>query len=230
MGFYSCNKKDSTAESVEIYPGYQVTFPDTIIAASFPNSPEVYAFDVDNDSINDYEIICVQEHVVAVYTYNETQISSLDKNAFLVTDSMNDTTFVNVQSDTTVSHGKKDIVVKKKFSHKRISKNDSIAEVKELHYVVPFKENRLLGYRNCTAGMYTLTRDDYAIDYFTYEKGPDWQLRVDAYYSFPKLFPDNQVSYIGIKKIIKGKEKTGWIKLMLLNQQIISVLEVAIQK
>lgn len=222
---YSCKKDYSPS-----YPGYSTLFPDTIISADSPEDPQYFYIDVDKDKINDYEIMCVENHMPAIYTYFENEISCLHKDAFLVIDSISDTTFVNTKINTSYYNNKKEITIEKKFSPKRLDVKDSIAGIKQLYYIVPFEEQGKLKYNNYSNGSFTLTKEDYSIFYWNYEHGPGWESHVDHYYIYPKLFPINKISYVGIRKIVNGKIKNGWIKLFLSYYKSIHILEVAIQK
>jgi hypothetical protein len=226
---YSCNKEDAPTEYSPMYQGYKVSFPDTLISAESYNCPEFYAFDVDNDGVNDYEITCNQEHLVCVYTYYEAKISCLNKDAFIATEALSDTTFVNIKRDTIFYEDQKEIIVKKTFSPKRLNTKDSIATIKQLQYVISFGENTKIDYRTCTNGTYLLNKENYSVYYSDYITGPGWNLHVDVYYLFPQLFPQDKASYIGIKKIVNGEVKTGWIKLLPIEYRRICILEVALQ-
>jgi hypothetical protein len=232
VSFSSCNKSEKKSFSIGNVedPELTITFPDTVISNFTINLPATYKMDVDMDGTDDFQFISSNVSVDETTSYSMIEIACLNNQSFLGVRTISDTTFVESWSGTIENwQGKKETTLYKYYSHYRSKPEDSIIEITELQYAVPFKRYDPLEQLNWLSARCLLVRTGYSLYFVNYQSGSDWVSYMDLSYAWLNLFPDTQIRYIGIRKMENGKEKLGWIKAFLSNSTI-TILEIALQK
>jgi hypothetical protein len=237
--FCSCKKHETnTATTVSVkdsivmgdYSGMLVNKYDTLLDL-YKQAPVSFNLSLGNDGIYNYNFYSYTWSLASVGVHSRTYLSCTDANSFLFGYSINDTSFMHF-SKTIVSAGPPvKIEQVTTYSCQRTDATDKIDSLYLNHFrIKPLSQGDWLSakpeYRSDTITLVddpydfsgTFTQNDTIHNFSIYDQQ-------DC-----NLFPAAQVKYIGIKITNGSTSKLGWIKLNILDNFRISIIESAIQK
>lgn len=206
---------------------------DTILNSEYPGKESI-DLDIDNDNNNDIRLIS-ETWGSPGYGYNPRSIIwCLHENVLLNGYQTNDTNFLN--RDTRILSGPNNITeiwINLIYSCKRIDKNDSILSIcHNVFKLSPHNRNELLinsDVFNCDS--ITLIDDWYSFTSAPKDSGIDTVMYERVVHSNDCfLFPLEEIKYIGLLLGNDTVSRLAWIKLSIINNNIISILESAIQE
>jgi hypothetical protein len=206
-----------------------IVFTDTVFPSFLTPMPVNYNIDADKDGTNDFRFFCSDVYVNNETSYYQIEISCLNKNSFIGVQVFKDTLFLDTFSGTYSIGDKKESNFYRYYSHTRPFEPDSIVKVKEERYIVPFRKLTQLDGVNWVPENSLIYRSGYSWSFTNSDSKPDWLKHTEISFEELNPFPDGEIRYIAIRKLVKGKPKLGWIKAFL-THRVITVLEVALQK
>jgi hypothetical protein len=200
---------------------------DTVINTDPLNQHLIFDVDIDEDNIADFRFL--SSRIQNSGYDNKLELICLNSQSFVKSNTITDTSFIRTYSSTiTNSNGLTETTVYIDNVYYRSIDNVSYWETQKLTYVVPLMRGEQLKNNQWQSDTFVMKKK-----FFTQtieELGPGWIKHTYYYYDFHNIFPEHQIRYIGIKKIVRGTEKLGWIKLMIVHETNMLVQEVAIQK
>ena len=226
---FSCKKgNDSSLIVVGDPEGMIINTYDTLLFR------EVYKksinIDADNDQINDFRLISfnLSGAAMGVSPQNGTSIVSLNNSATILSYSETDTLFHNLKKDTVHDGSKVEIFLTVRESCERIGSNDEYKKIWNQNKVLVRKEDQSISTtERFVPDSITITRVAYGDIPSVIYQSPDTTVYGQfVYLDKCNTIINNEVIYFGI---MIG-EKLGWIKLMIMDDYKIFLMESAIQK
>jgi hypothetical protein len=155
-----------------------------------------------------------------------SNIVSLYPDAYLFAPLRIDTNYLNT-STRTITGLKTEIYIYKRYTCERISSEDSIISIKTSNEVKALGKGAIINrYDNFKSDTIELTEKWYSYPPRTiYESNDTTIFQVDIYANDCSEFPNDKIVYLGIKV----GDRLGWIKLSVMDNYRISILESSVQ-
>ncbi|MBN1925933.1 MAG: hypothetical protein JW798_08860 [Prolixibacteraceae bacterium] len=206
---------------------------DNLIIGGY-NMEKSFELDLDYDNKADFRLTSEIWGSPGMGQHPEVQLLSLTPLCLLNGYKSSDTIFYNFKADTTNNNDQSKVYVKhtKTYSCEKLASGDSIVSIQP--------ETFNLRYINSGGKIYK--SDDYLAGKFSLSDittgdidGPynwyDTVITFRSYYHFTcNSVPNDEIIYIGIKMKDSIDEKLGWIKMAVMQQYEIALLETAIQQ
>ena len=239
----SCNKEENNLINIKtdksnleigstlnmIYNYY-----DTIVGAGYQNEMSL-ELDLNNDQNPDITLLYSHYGSLGLGSVPETKIMCLNSNIKLLGYFENDTVFLDT-ADFYINENYDPIWHIRRYNYRCTRRNelDSIIGIKEdVFKLIPLNRDDIIKstdiYSSDSVLLYESNYGSYG-PYF-YEYTEDTVFGIDSYhYKNCNNFSKNNFGYIGLKIIDDENEKLGWIKLIMMNEGIVMLIESAIQK
>ncbi|MDP1621867.1 MAG: hypothetical protein Q8M08_05970 [Bacteroidales bacterium] len=204
---------------------------DTVILyQGFPASIDL---DLDDDKIADIRLISIKWGSVGMGYHPRSEIYCLTDNVSVSGYYTSDTTFfsfdqsINIGYDSTVN-----INEFYRYSCHKISDHDSIVNIKSNTFkVLPKRQHDIINQLDVfKTDSLILIDESYGFPPNIIYKQDTIIYKYQINYNDCNTFPQNGISYLGIRIQIGNETKYGWIKLSIIDKNKIIVFETAIQK
>lgn len=206
---------------------------DTLIIGGYN---EIASYDLDINSDNSYDFRLTSEIFGSpgMGQYPQTKILSLNSNCLINGHLLNDTTFYHSQIDTSYGENWSPVYISytSSYSCQRIDIYDSIISIQPERFNISYfnSEESILRSDYYIADTLRLSDELYADIDFPIIKNDTIIYNYIYYHSTCNSIPNDMIMYIGIKIKSMNDEKIGWIKLGVINDFKVLILETAIQK
>jgi hypothetical protein len=240
ISFYACKKENielNSSDFVQIgnYEEMIKNSYDTLLIGGY-NSAKFIDLDINNDSINDFRLKSEIWGSPSLGQHPQASIICLHENCLIKGLMINDTTFYSYFVNTYYGENGSPVYIQyyHTYSNQRINNDDSIFSVQTNGFKINFLNESDIIYNS----------EEYNSDKFVLTEG--WSATVngpypnltndtvyyyyETHYYNSNVIPDDRLSYIGIKLNYSDKEKIGWIKLGVIDDYKIILLETAVQK
>ena len=164
--------------------------------------------DINNDNIDDYKL-----NISNGNYYPIMKILSLSPNSMLDGELVADSTFYHVDGNKTY------------YSCRRMTENDAVKKISpDVFILTPKEEKDIINSNDYFKSDTVIFIDESYSDYWghgTYE---------DYYDNTCNNLPSNVELFIGIKLLENNLEKLGWIKILILDNNVLVITESAVQR
>ncbi|MBK8736437.1 MAG: hypothetical protein IPL98_11280 [Saprospiraceae bacterium] len=210
----------------------QITNYDTLVMGTY-NTLAGFDLDVDSNNVSDFRLTSELWGSHYLGLHPRSTIHSLNSNSLLSGILKNDTIYLN--KNTVLKNGTDStfqIYNYTTYTCKKIDSNDPISQINVEQFKVVSKNKDEMLNKSDLFRSHTFTLID---DWIRY--GPKTTTSNDTtVYDFTLTdyscnnFPQDQIVYIGFKIIDTKSEKLGWIKIKIIEEYKILIMESAIQK
>lgn len=240
ISVYACKKENlgiNSSDFVQIanYENMIRNSYDTIIMGGYNEALSI-DLDLNKDGVNDFRLRSEIWGSPGMGLHPEASILSLNENCLINGQLLNDTTFYSYFVHTYYGENGSPFYIQyyHTYSNQRINDDDSIFSVQTNGFKINFLNESDIIYNS----------EEYHSDRFVLTEG--WSATVngpypnltndtvrsyyETHYYNSNVIPDDRLSYIGIKLNYSYKEKIGWIKLGVIDDYKIILLETAVRK
>lgn len=191
---------------------------------------EFLSIDLDNNGVYDVQFEIVVIHLNAWNYHHKTLIKSLSSNLEIQGFYVNDTVFNN--TNTVIDSTGTPIRVHKytNYTCERMSENDSIHSVSSVFILNALNEGEVIEIDNSFASstLRVFESPNLGTPYSSGVNNDTLVLLHTSYYNNCTNFPLESVKYIGVKFV--KESRLGWIKVILPEEDRITIVESGIQK
>ena len=202
---------------------------DTLIVRDELTFSKSFEIDVDNDNITDFRLSSLNLNGSWLHAgiANGTSINCLHNSASLLSFLETDSLFFNVIVDTIVNSSDVTIHIQYASSCSRIAFDDTIINITENNKILQKDPGEYLSIdERFVSDSITITRAQYSSFPMIINQNPDTTVYANSLYlGNCNLMPNEKVLYFGIRI----GDKLGWIKLLIIRDYKILLLESAIE-
>ncbi|MEI6900148.1 MAG: hypothetical protein WCL00_09735 [Bacteroidota bacterium] len=228
----SCKKKEASPSSSIVFgnsTGMFVRIYDTLIARAELTYMRSFEFDVNNDNINDFKLVSFNLSGNSSHSgiQNGASICSLNKSSSLQSYLETDTLFFNIITDTTFQGSNVNILIQYASSCSRIASDDSIIKIWNQNKIIERKSgDHLSTSERFISDSITITRAENSSWTQIIHQNQDTTICSNStYLDKCNSITNEKILYLGIRI----GDKLGWIKLLIMEDYKILLLESAIE-